>query len=93
HTIKPIDKETVISSLRKTKCAVVAENHNVHGGLGSAIAEAVCEYFPSPLKFIGIQDKQGEVGVLDYLQEVYQLRAIDIYNKSLEVIKQKGVLG
>jgi transketolase len=60
HTIKPLERESVLKSVRKTGCAVTAENHSVVGGLHSAIAEAVTESCPVPIAAIGAQDHFGE---------------------------------
>lgn len=64
HTIKPLDRETVIASLRKTGGAVCCENHNVIGGLYSAVCEAAAQEYPAPMAAIGFQDECGEVGSL-----------------------------
>ena len=78
HTIKPIDKEAIINSVKKTRAAVTAENHNVIGGLRSAVAEVICENFPVPLKAVGIQDLFGQVGKLPFLKQAYSMRDEDI---------------
>ena len=78
HTIKPIDKEAIINSVKKTRAAVTAENHNVIGGLRSAVAEVICENFPVPLKAVGIQDLFGQVGKLPFLKQAYSMQDEDI---------------
>lgn len=78
HTIKPIDAETVAESLRKTKCAVVAENHNVIGGLFSAVAEVAAENCPVPMIPVGVKDVFGEVGKLNDLAEKFEMTEKDI---------------
>lgn len=78
HTIKPLDEDTILQSVQKCKCVVTAENHNVIGGLGSAIAELLSEKYPVPVKRIGVQDHFGEVAVADYLLEKYHMTASDI---------------
>ena len=78
HTIKPIDKETIINSVKKTRAAVTAENHNVIGGLKSAVSEVICENFPVPLKAVGIQDLFGQVGKLPFLKQAYSMCDEDI---------------
>ncbi|MEY3432251.1 MAG: hypothetical protein RL131_187, partial [Bacteroidota bacterium] len=60
HTIKPLDEKAVLESLKKTKCAVTAEEHNVIGGLGDSIAQTAAKYFPAPIEMIGTQDTFGE---------------------------------
>jgi len=62
HTIKPLDVDAVIASIKKTKCAVTVEEHNVIGGLGDAIAQVAARNLPIPIEFIGTQDTFGESG-------------------------------
>jgi transketolase len=62
HTIKPLDEQAVLASLRKTRCAVTAEEHNVIGGLGDSIAQLAARHLPTPIEFIGTQDTFGESG-------------------------------
>ena len=90
HTIKPIDKETVLASLKKTGCGVTCENHNILGGLHSAVADVVTEEYPVPLKAIGVHDRFSEVGPLDYLKELFHLRAEDIAAAAKEAIAAKN---
>lgn len=87
HTIKPIDKEAVLKSAKKTGHVLVCENHNVIGGLGSAVAEILSENYPVKMARIGVQDKFGEVGKLPYLKEVYKMRDVDIVEKAIELLK------
>lgn len=78
HTIKPIDKALVLEYAKKTGIIITCENHNINGGLGSAVAEVLGEYQPTPIKRLGINEKFGEVGGLDYLMGVYRLKASQI---------------
>lgn len=78
HTIKPLDEETILNSLKKTKKAVVCENHNIIGGLFSAISELVVQKYPVPLKPIGIKDRFGQVGKLKELIKEYEMTSDDI---------------
>lgn len=89
HTIKPIDRETVIKSARKTRAAVTCENHNVVGGLKSAVSEVLIEECPVPLRAIGVKDHFGEVGTLKYLMEKFKMTSGDIVNAVKEVIELK----
>lgn len=89
HTIKPIDREAVVKSARKTGAVVTCENHNVVGGLKSAVSEILIEECPVPLKAIGIQDHFGEVGKIDYLKKKYHMTAEDIAAAAKEVISKK----
>lgn len=89
HTIKPIDRDTVIASARKTGAVVTCENHNVIGGLRSAVAEVLTEEYPVPIKAIGVQDHFGEVGKIDYLKKKYHMLAEDIVEAANRVITLK----
>lgn len=62
HTIKPLDTEAILDSIRKTKCAVTVEEHNIIGGLGDAIAQVAAKHFPIPIEYIGTKDTFGESG-------------------------------
>lgn len=89
HTIKPIDREAVVASAKKTGAVVTAENHNVIGGLKSAVCEVLMEECPVPLRAVGVQDQFGQVGKMNYLKEVYQMRAQDIVKAVKEVLALK----
>ena len=89
HTLKPIDRETVVAYAKKTGAVVTCENHNVIGGLRSAVAEVLAEECPVPLRAVGVADQFGEVGPMDYLSERFALNAADIENAALDVIKLK----
>ncbi|WP_338595337.1 transketolase C-terminal domain-containing protein [Clostridium baratii] len=86
HTIKPIDKDLVIKSLKKTKRAVTCENHNIIGGLYSSICEISCSEVPSVIKAIGVNDHFGEVGSMKFLSKKYGMDSEDIVKKCKEVI-------
>jgi transketolase len=83
HTIKPLDKEAILKSAKKTGAVLTVENHNIIGGLKSAVCEFLMEEYPVPLRSIGIKDKFGQVGKMDYLKEVYEMRAEDIVKKAV----------
>ena len=72
HTIKPMDRETVIASARKTGAVLTVENHNVIGGLHSAVLEALARE-KVPVCAVGVEDRFGEVGKLPYLREAMGL--------------------
>lgn len=91
HTIKPIDKEAVVRSVRKTGCAVSCENHNVMGGLGSAVAEVLAAECPAPLACVGAQDRFAEVGKMPYLLEAFEMDAASIACKARLVMEKKPV--
>jgi transketolase len=89
HTIKPIDAATVLASVRKTGAAVTCENHNIIGGLGSAVAEVVSEGCPVPLRYVGIHDHFGEVSKMDYLLKKFKMTADDIVEQALGCVAMK----
>jgi transketolase len=91
-TIKPIDKECIIESAKRTGAIVTAENHNVINGLGSAVAEVLCEEMPIPLERVGVLDEFGEVGSQEYLMERFGLTAESIYKKAKKVILRKQII-
>jgi len=82
HCIKPIDQELIITSARKTGKVMTLENHNIHGGLYSAVAEVLSEYCPVPMKAIGIKDHFGEVGKTRFLMEKYGMTKEDIVREA-----------
>ena len=88
-TIKPLDEETVLASVRKTRCAVVAEEHNMAGGLGECLAGLLSEKCPTPLRYINGADKFGQSGSPSELMKAYGLDAGHIVSAALEVIKCK----
>jgi transketolase len=89
HTIKPLDEEAVLKSLRKTRCAVTVEEHNRIGGLGDAIAQVASKHFPVPIEYIGTNDTFGESGKpLDLLTK-YGLDTPHIVAAAEKVIKRK----
>ena len=89
HTIKPLDQEAVIAAARQTGCIVTAEEANVLGGLGAAVAETVCENCPVPVLRVGVQDQFGRSGDPLELMEYYHLTAADIAEKAKQAISMK----
>ena len=89
HTVKPIDKDTIVASARKTGAVVSAENHNVIGALRSAVCEVLCENCPVPVQSVGVKEKFGEVGKMPYLRKVFNMETEDIVNAALNVIAKK----
>jgi len=75
HTIKPIDAKTIIRSAKKTNRVVTIEEHQVHGGLGSAVAEVLAQNYPVPMKIIGMPDKFGESGTGKQLLDKFGLNS------------------
>lgn len=85
-TIKPIDQDLIVKYAKKTRGVVTAENHNVIGGLGSAVAEVLSEHCPTPLRRIGVKEQFGQVGKVDYLKEFYRLTSKDIVRAVTELV-------
>lgn len=90
HTIKPIDREAVVRSARKTGCVVTAENHSTIGGLYSAVAEVLSAEYPTVMQAIGMDNAFGEVGKLPYLMERFHLTKEDIVRAAKSVIAKKN---
>ena len=86
-TIKPIDRELVVASARKTKKVVTVEEHSVIGGLGSAVCEVLCEEEPTKVLRIGVEDRFGESGPALELLHKYELDAEGIYKKVKAFVK------
>jgi transketolase len=89
HTIKPLDTEAVIRSIKKTRCAVTVEEHNIIGGLGDAISHVATTSFPIPIEYVGTQDTFGESGTPTELLTKYGLDAPDVVRAVEKVIKRK----
>lgn len=90
HTIKPLDAEAVLKSVRKTKCAVSAEEHNRWGGLGESIASVLSGNYPAPLEMVAVNDTFGESGTPDELMKKYGLDSVDIVNAAIKAIGRKS---
>lgn len=89
HTIKPIDREILVNAAKETGAIVTAEEHNVIGGLGSAVAEVLTEECPVPVLKVGVQDTFGESGKPNELLEAYGLTAKNIVEKAKKAINCK----
>ena len=74
-SIKPIDRKAIAETAAKTKLIVTAENHTIYGGLGSAVAEVLCEDYPARLVRLGLQDHFGETAKLAYMMHKYGIDA------------------
>jgi transketolase len=90
HTIKPLDTAAILRSVQKTKCAVTAEEHNVIGGLGDAVAQTVARNFPIPIEYVGTNDTFGESGTPDELLKKYGLDTPNIVAAAEKVIARKN---
>jgi len=89
-TWKPIDRELVEECALATGAFVTAENHNIVGGLGSAIAEAAAQACPVPIEMVGVKDRFGQVGTEDFLRKEYELTAEEIVAAAKRSIERKG---
>lgn len=89
HTIKPIDKDIIIKAARETGVILTAEEHNIIGGLGSAVSEVICEEYPIPVIKLGVEDRFGESGPALELLEAYGLTAKNIAEKAKQAIAKK----
>lgn len=89
HTIKPLDEEAILASIRKTKCAVTVEEHNVIGGLGDAVAQVAAKHFPIPIEYIGTNDTFGESGKPTELLTKYGLDTPFIVAAAEKVMTRK----
>jgi transketolase len=90
HTIKPLDTEAILNSIRKTRCAVTVEEHNIIGGLGDAVAQTAAKNFPIPIEYIGTNDTFGESGTPNQLLKKYGLDTPNIVDAVKKVIQRKG---
>ncbi len=91
HTIKPIDEETIVQQARNCGCVVTVEEHNIQGGLGSAVSEVLAENHPVPLIRVGVRDTFGESGEATELLTKYGLTSANIQEAARKVIAKKGV--
>ncbi|MDX5443574.1 MAG: transketolase family protein, partial [Hymenobacteraceae bacterium] len=89
HTIKPLDNAAVLASVKKTRCAVSAEEHQLNGGLGDSIAQLLGRNMPLPLEMVGVHDSFGESGTPDQLMEKYGLSADNIVAAAKKAISRK----
>jgi len=89
HTIKPIDRNAIIKAAKETGTIITAEDHNINGGLGGAVAEVLCENYPVPMQRIGLKDTFGESGSPEELFKKYGLSWKDIIYKVLKVLNRK----
>ena len=88
-TLKPVDTELLVRCARETGCFVTAEDHNIYGGLGSAVAEALVQTHPCPIEFVGVRDAFGESGEPEELAEKYGLTGPSIAAAARRVLERK----
>lgn len=89
HTIKPLDEAAVLASVSKTGCAVSAEEHQRHGGLGDSIAQVLSMKLPKPLEYVAVNDSFGESGTPEELMVKYGLDTVDIIKAAEAAIARK----
>lgn len=89
HTVKPIDKKAVVKAAKETGAVVTAEEHQVHGGLGSAVAELLAQECPVPIEYVAIMDRFGESGQPEELMKKFGLSAEGIKTAVKKVLKRK----
>ena len=89
HTVKPLDVETILNSVRKTRCVVTCEEHQVNGGLGDAVAQTLSRHLPTPLEMVAVQDSFGESGKPTDLLKKYGLSSENIVKACETVMARK----
>lgn len=90
HTIKPLDRDAILASVKKTGCVVSAEEHQMNGGLGDSIAQLLSRELPTPMEFVAVNDSFGESGTPDQLLEKYGLTTAAIVAAAERAIGRKG---
>lgn len=89
HTIKPLDRTAILESVKKTGCAVSAEEHQINGGLGDSIAQTLSCNYPAPMEMVAVKDSFGESGDPEELLKKYGLGPNNIVDAVLKVISRK----
>ena len=89
HTVKPIDKESIIKEARRTGAIVTVEEHSIYGGLGGAVAEILAETYPVPMRIIGVNDEFGESGEYQELLKKHGLTSNYIFKSVKELLEMK----
>ncbi|WP_026903968.1 transketolase family protein [Pedobacter glucosidilyticus] len=89
HTIKPLDEEAILNSVKKTGCIVTCEEHNRYGGLGESVAQLLATQLPTPQEFVAVNDTFGESGTPADLMKKYGLDSTNIIEAAKKVMKRK----
>ena len=89
HTVKPLDRQTILAAAKETGALVTAEEHTVVGGLGGAVAEVVVQECPVPMRFVGVQDRFGTSGDPAELFKAFHLMPEDIVKAVRDVLRSK----
>ncbi len=90
HTIKPLDEKTIVAAAKETGAIVTAEEHQMYGGLGSAVAEVLVQKYPVPLEMVAVKDQFGQSGTPQELLKFYHLKDVDIVEAARRAIKRKS---
>lgn len=90
HTIKPLDEEAIVRSVRKTGAVVTAEEHQMAGGLGESVASCLSRHYPAPMEYVAVMDKFGESGKPDELMKKYGIDTPNIVEAALKAISRKA---
>ena len=93
HTIKPMDEKTIIKAARDAGAVVTVDEHQVMGGMGSAIAEVLAKHYPVPMEFVGVQNRFGESGEPNELIKKFGLDAEGIIKAAKRALSRKAVIG
>ena len=90
HTVKPLDVEAILASVKKTGCAVTVEEHQINGGLGDSIAQVLSRFHPSPLEMVAVNDSFGESGTPTQLLKKYGLDKENIVKAAERALARKA---
>jgi transketolase len=90
HTIKPLDEAAILTSAMKTRCVVTAEEHQIYGGLGDAVASLLARNLPLPVEMVGVRDRFGESGTPEALMVKYGLKAQNVVEAAKSAIRRKN---
>ena len=91
HTIKPLDEKAILQSVKKTKCVVTAEEHQMNGGLGDSVAQVLVRHYPAPMEMVAVNDSFGESGTPADLMKKYGIDTVNIVEAVEKVLKRKGI--
>jgi len=89
HTVKPLDRSTIIEGAKETGAVITIEEHSIYGGLGGAVAELLGEQYPVPMRIIGVNDSFGESGNYEELLEKHGLTAMNLVKSAKELLRMK----
>ncbi|MBI5554719.1 MAG: transketolase family protein [Elusimicrobia bacterium] len=90
HTLKPLDEKIIIAAARETGAIITAEEHEIYGGLGSAVSEVVVKNYPAPVEMVGLEDTFGTSGSPEELMRFFHLKDTDIVIAVKKVLARKG---